>query len=123
MPPTSDLRPHILSAPHTPPTASARPHLPAPPPPPVPLLPAPASPLQSLPTRSGIRGSSPADPCARRTADSLRAAISPGLPSGTNALHPPRRTHSLQSAPASAPPGSGTLAPAPLLRYTARLRC
>src|SRR4029077_1486332 len=75
-----------------PPVASRPPHPPAPAPPPRALQGVPPAGLRSLPTRSGIPGSSPGDRTVPDTPGFHRYAIVPGLRSGTSAPHLPRST-------------------------------
>src|SRR5712691_12516408 len=82
------------------------------------LLRTPPAAPRSLPTRSGIHGSSPENRSAPETQCSRPAAISPGPPSCTFALHQPLRMDQPETAPLSAPAGSDTLALLPLPRCT-----
>src|SRR5579871_264783 len=105
----------------TPPAASRPPHPPAPTPLPRALQDVPPAGLRSLPIRSGIPGSSPGSHSAPQTRSSRPQAISPGPRSDTSALPIPSRRDLPQTAPPSAPAGSGTPSRLPLPRYTTLL--
>src|SRR5689334_22910589 len=120
--PHSPLQPRRFLKPcSTPPAASRPPHPPAPAPPPRALQCVPPSVLRSLPTRSGIPGSSPGSHSDPQIRSSRPHAISPGPRSDTSAHPIPPRTDLPQTAPPSAPAGSGTPSRLPLPQYIALL--
>src|SRR5882757_8422476 len=102
----------------TPPIASPLVRLPAPLPSPAALLHDSPGPPLSLPTRSGILGSSPENHSAPKTRCSRPPATAPNPPSCTPAHRLFSHTGPAQIALPSTPAGSNILALPPLHRYT-----